>query len=373
MKRVTFPHMGMIHVPMEVLFRQLGIAYVVPPPCTSRSLALAARYSPETVCIPYKLVLGNFLEALDLGANHLILLAGPNNCRFGYYAKLQEMVLQELGYECHMLTPQISSRTINGVTDILRYLTDYRASTWDCLRALFLAISVLRDLDEVERKMQWVRAREMEAGAAEALFQQAGEALAQVDSLGALKAAKKEFLKKLDAVPMERDRKPLRVSLVGEIYVVHEPYINMNIERELSRRRVEVFRSEQLSQWLVLSPALILEAAGLGHEARIAHAARPYLEHIHGETVGQTIVAERDGFHGVIQLTPFTCTPEVVNQNVLFRLRREHDIPLMTIILDEQTGRSGFLTRLEAFIDLLERRRGDTEVRPRRLSLPIFR
>ena len=120
---------------------------------------------------------------------------------------------------------------------------------------------------------------------------------------------------------------------------------------------VEVSRAEMLSQWLVISPALILEAVGMGHEARIARAARPYLEHIHGETVGQTVMAAREAFDGVIHLTPFTCTPEVVNQNVLNRLHKDVDIPVLTLVLDEQTGQAGVKTRIEAFVDLLARRR----------------
>ena len=96
-KKVTFPHMGMVYVPMQVLFRQLGVDVIVPPPCSHRSLSWASKYSPDFVCIPYKLVLGNFLEGLERGANILILLGGPNNCRFGYYSILQRQALRELG------------------------------------------------------------------------------------------------------------------------------------------------------------------------------------------------------------------------------------------------------------------------------------
>jgi predicted nucleotide-binding protein (sugar kinase/HSP70/actin superfamily) len=68
-------------------------------------------------------------------------------------------------------------------------------------------------------------------------------------------------------------------------------------------------------------------------------------------------MADEDGYDGVIQLAPFTCTPEVVAQNVLPKLRRDVDIPVLTVILDEQTARTGLITRLEAFVDLLQRRR----------------
>src|SRR3972149_5516370 len=109
MKTATFPHMGMVYVPMQVLMGQLGIPMVVPPPSSARTLALASRHSPETVCIPYKLVLGNFMEAMELGANVLILLAGPNNCRFGYYSILQRRGLPDPGYLFWLLLPHMKT------------------------------------------------------------------------------------------------------------------------------------------------------------------------------------------------------------------------------------------------------------------------
>jgi predicted nucleotide-binding protein (sugar kinase/HSP70/actin superfamily) len=35
----------------------------------------------------------------------------------------------------------------------------------------------------------------------------------------------------------------------------------------------------------------------------------------------------------------------------------KEDVPVLTILCDEQMGKAGMMTRVEAFIDLLERRR----------------
>ena len=43
--------------------------------------------------------------------------------------------------------------------------------------------------------------------------------------------------------------------------------------------------------------------------------------------------------------------------NILPRIRHDLNIPIIPFILDEQSGRAGMKTRLEAFIDLLYRRR----------------
>jgi predicted nucleotide-binding protein (sugar kinase/HSP70/actin superfamily) len=44
-------------------------------------------------------------------------------------------------------------------------------------------------------------------------------------------------------------------------------------------------------------------------------------------------------------------------RTILDTVSRDYDIPVLNISLDEHSGEAGFLTRVEAFIDLLERRR----------------
>jgi hypothetical protein len=43
--------------------------------------------------------------------------------------------------------------------------------------------------------------------------------------------------------------------------------------------------------------------------------------------------------------------------NALLTLQRDCHVPILSLSFDEHTGRAGFLTRLEAFVDILERRR----------------
>ena len=49
--------------------------------------------------------------------------------------------------------------------------------------------------------------------------------------------------------------------------------------------------------------------------------------------------------------------PEIMSQNIFPRVREDLDIPLLTLIMDEQTGKAGYITRLEAFVDLMRRRK----------------
>ena len=60
------------------------------------------------------------------------------------------------------------------------------------------------------------------------------------------------------------------------------------------------------------------------------------------------------GYDGIIQIAPLTM-PEIVAHNILPKIREDFQIPLLTIYVDEQSGKAGMVTRLEAFIDLIRR------------------
>ena len=75
------------------------------------------------------------------------------------------------------------------------------------------------------------------------------------------------------------------------------------------------------------------------------------------ETIGDTVYAAKHGVDGVIHIMPFSCMPEIVSQNILSKVSKEENIPVLSLVLDEQTGKAGYITRVEAFIDLIKRRK----------------
>ena len=85
----------------------MGFDLVRTPPTTQRTLSLGVEYSPEFVCLPFKLQLGNMIEALESGADTLLMPGGPGPCRFGYYHKTHTLILHDLGYKFQMLTTRI--------------------------------------------------------------------------------------------------------------------------------------------------------------------------------------------------------------------------------------------------------------------------
>jgi len=146
------------------------------------------------------------------------------------------------------------------------------------------------------------------------------------------------------------------VGITGEFYVLLEPFSNLDVESELGKLGVEVRRRLFLSEWTKFS--LFLNSLGINEMTKIHKAALPYLKRDIGgdgwESVGEKVLHSKE-YDGLIHLAPFTCMPEIVAQNIMPSTKE--NLPVLTILCDEQITKTGMLTRLEAFVDLLERKR----------------
>lgn len=362
--RITFPHMGELAVPVKTLLEGMGLDVVVPPPISQRTLDLGVRYSPEFACFPLKLNVGNFIEARELGADTILMAGGVGPCRFGYYAEVERNILHDLGYPYDLIVLDPPRGHFRSLKESLAKLAKGSEKGFDWRRfmeAARLAWAKLNALECLQRQCHRVRPLEATPGAATSAYRKARSAIDEARTLQEVEAARNRGERDISSVPKGAHRGgPLRVGIVGEIYMVLEPFANLNVEEKLGRLGVEVHRSLFLTDWVrqnVFLDALRLRKDNLDYR----RAARPYLNHFVGgeglHSVGKTIAYAKAGFDGVIHIMPFTCMPEIVAQSVLQRVSRDMDIPILHLILDEHTGEAGLVTRLEAFVDLLQRKR----------------
>jgi predicted nucleotide-binding protein (sugar kinase/HSP70/actin superfamily) len=358
--RVSMPHMGNLYIPLKALAQRLDLDFIVPPLTSQRTLSLGVRYSPEGMCIPFKLTMGNLIEAAELGADTLLMPAGSGICRLGYYYKTQEQVLHDLGYNAEIICLGISQRKLFGLLELLKHLSN--DAPWSKIISAFrFGLAKLNVLDRIEQAVQKVRPVELVKGTADKLYAQAVKATDQADDLQSLKRVQRDYLEQLDQVERDESIEPLVVGVIGEFYVLLEPFSNLDVEKELGRLGVEVRRTIFTSGWTKFS--LFLNPLGVNEKDRLHKAAMPYLKRDIGgegwETVGEKVL-HAGVYDGLIHLAPFTCMPEIVAQNIMPSTKE--NIPVLTILCDEQLGKPGMLTRLEAFVDLLKYRRAKVKV-----------
>ncbi|MFC2014692.1 acyl-CoA dehydratase activase-related protein [Chloroflexota bacterium] len=353
--RVGAPHMGNLYIPLKTMFERLDIDFVIPPLTNRHTMSLGVKYSPEGLCIPFKLTLGNLIEVAELGADTLLVPSGYGTCRLGYYARTQEQILQELGYNIEMIHLGVSEHKFFGLLKIVKHLAG-NAPWTKIISAFRFGMKKLNTLDRMERLVQKVRAVELEKGTANQLYSKVVKAIDEADDYGSLRAVEETYISQLERVDKDSQVRPLIVGVVGEFYVVLEPFSNFDMETELGKLGVEVRRTTFMSEWTKFS--LFLNPLGIKEKDRIHKAALPYLKRDIGgdgwESIGEKVLHNKE-YDGIVHLAPFTCMPEIIAQNIM--PTTSENIPVLTILCDEQMSKTGMLTRLEAFVDLLERKR----------------
>lgn len=362
--RVTFPHMGNLHIPLKAMLTRLGVDVVVPPPSSKKTLNLGVKHGPEFACLPLKLNLGNFIEARALGADTIIMAGGCGPCRFGYYAQIEHAILQDIGCDMQLIVLEPPEKNISELIIKMKRITGSN-SWWQVIQAIRFGYRKALAVDELERTSLRLRPREARAGSTDAAYR---EALTLIDAAAdpaELAAAREKANALMAGVALKSAGPVVRIGLIGEIYTLLEPFANQRLERSLGLLGAEVDRSLYLSEW-VNDHLLFGLVRGLRSSKDYCAGASPYLCHFvggHGqETIGSAVHYARAGYDGLIQVYPFTCMPEIVAQSILPGVGADYNIPCLTLIMDEHTGEAGLQTRLEAFIDLLARRKETREV-----------
>ncbi len=355
--KVTFPHMGNMYIALQALLTGLQLEFVTPPPITKRTLELGVKYSPEYVCMPMKINLGNFIEALELGADTIVMGGGWGPCRFGYYAQIERDILQELGYDFQMIVleaPDSKARQLFKQVQSLGQNVSLRQG----LQSIKFAWDKMTAVEQVEKGLEYYLPRALDPDEAEQIYEQGlQEIIAAGSGRQSLQNARQtvQKMKELALKPNE----PLVIGLVGEVYTVLEPAANYEITKVMGRLGAEVRRTIYMTDWV--NDHLLGGHVKPSLRKQMLASARPYINYWvggHGqETIGTTVAMAREGSDGIIQIGPLTCMPEIVAQTILPLVSENENIPCMTLWFDELTGTAGIQTRLEAFIDMVGRRK----------------
>lgn len=358
-RKISFPHMGTISYAWAAALRIIGCEPYVEPYTSKKALSLGTKHAPEAICLPYKLILGNFIEAIEGGADYVAMITAPGCCRLGEYGKCIENALHDLGYDAKYLEMQL----YDGLGGIYNFLKTASGKNNPLLfvRAILIAILKVFELDRLETLHSYYRAREVKQGDAEKHYNKALKIIDSYDTVLGLRKARKLVTEEMKKVDINPKREVLHVDITGEIYVVNDEFSNQSIEKELGRMGVEVRRSLTITSFLKDAVIPKMFRKGETHLQRADRLAKPYLMRDIGgdalECVSDVAYADQRGIDGIIHLSPFTCMPEIMSQNIFPAMRENCEIPILPLILDEQTGRAGYITRIEAFVDLMRRRK----------------
>lgn len=357
--KITFPHLGNTVYAAKALFDGLGIDYIIPPASNKEALEIGTLYSPEEICLPFKIMLGGYIQSIEKGADTIIITGSCGPCRFGEFCELQMKLLKRLGYNVNFIVVDYPKDigTKEFVSRIMKIANASSLSSSKKIMAAITAKKIIDAVDEVEKIAKYNCGYEKNKGEIKKLLNQCKCEAFDFNNPHEMLRHFKKYKKIIEDVPLDKSRRPIKIALIGEIYTVIEPFSNGYIEDKLMDYGICVKRHLSPSWWVknaVMSPFKL-------NSIDIRSASRKYLPFYIGgharECIGEAELAVHERFDGAIQLMPMGCMPEVVAKSILPSISRDNNFPIMTLIMDEMTGDAGYNTRIEAFIDLLERRK----------------
>jgi len=346
---VCTPHLGDYSLLANMLIeRCLGYKTINCPKTTKKTVEIGAKNSPDTICTPFKIVLGNYIEALELGAN--ILFVVGTGCRLGFFDVLFKQVLTDLGYEFKMLNLfEYNANAIKMFKILKEWNPELKVESFTETLDLLKQIAI--DMDELGDYLRLNIAFELQKGQFEENYQAYLKNVFK--SLSKKEAAEigneyKNIFQKIEIMKPER---PLRIGLIGDLYSVMEPHGNCYIEKWLQENKIEMHRPITLT-YLVNTLFNLENFIGIKSD---------YAEYNMGGNATNTVVLAQEmaknGLDGIIHMKAATCSPEITAMTILQNISKDYNIPIIYFTFDTETSETGVHTRLEAFVDMLEMKR----------------
>ena len=353
-KRVAFFHYAYYDVAFQFFVEQvLDADFVRLPKPTRRTLEIGTENSNDYVCAPFKHILGDYVEALEAGANVLAQFTGF--CRLTYYGELQEMILRDMGYDdFDMLNfSAVAGRPFKDYVTFCKRVVNPNLSVARGVANMMALMRMVELLDDYNDAYLANAGFEVERGSFERAREAFFDDMRCATGMADVNQAYRRGIAALRALPTDKPSRPVRVGLTGEFYTAVDPVSNLELERKLLSMHVELHRAVNITNRFLRY-----------NEDNLRRSIEGYVSYEMGPTSTLTVASAKrymeEGYDGVVHSKSSGCTPEIDCMPVLQRLSRDHHVPVLFLSFDSQTSDTGLDTRLEAFYDMLSMRKART-------------
>ncbi|MBR1616629.1 hypothetical protein IJ670_00610, partial [bacterium] len=143
-------------------------------------------------------------------------------------------------------------------------------------------------------------------------------------------------------IPPKKAKKAINVALIGHGYNIYDKRVCMDIAKKLQDMDVGVFGAYQLTHEQLSGGMSALDTQLYwANQFEMTGCAGHYFQD--------------DEIDGVITITAFGCGPDSLMVEDIKRRAKDFSKPILNLTIDEHTGEAGFITRIEAFCDMLYR------------------
>ncbi len=296
----------------EELFQELRIEVLISDKNNERIMNKGVKYSISEICVPMKVYVGQVLDLVEQGAD-LVYVPRIVNIRKGVtlcpkFLGLPDMIKYSLeGMENKVLTHKIEQKSddISDWKDYQIFLEVFDVSKKELKSAL----------NKASQKWQEYRAMHRKGFASDQL---------------------------LEDIKRTPDTGDLTIGVLGYVYNVYDKFVNMDLLGKLREMNVNIVTFEMIDDEEIQQEV-----------DQFAPRKKMFWEFSNKLLGAGYHFLKSDEIDGVIHVTAFGCGPDSILGPFLDIDSDKYNTPFMTLRIDEQTGESHLLTRVEAFVDLL--------------------
>lgn len=302
----------------ETFFETLGMEVVVSPPTTEATLREGFQWVPSDLCLPVKIYFGH----ISVLRNHVDYLFVP---RF---------ISMELDtYMCPKLIglPDMVLCTMDSLPPLIDFPIHCKMRGTEAEKAFYLQTGRLFSRDRV--RVEECYALGLERQNRFRMLLQKGLPFEE-----ALQGSKSQGLPKNLTEDGER-----KIGIIGRPYYVHDFFLRKSVAEQIETYGYRLLTSEVVTDQDI--------EKGIGKLRK-----RIYWSY-GKEMVGAAIhFAQTGSVLGIVNVASFGCGQDSFNFE-LIRHYIKDEIPLLSIVFDEHLSNVGFSTRIEAFLEMILRRK----------------
>ncbi len=302
------------------MFEELGFEVVVSGETSKNMIDEGIKVTVQEICVPIKIFNSHVLDLINKGVDYVFVPRMVSVKKYETFCPkflgLPDMARQIFsGRGIKILSPKISCSTDK--------ITNYSSYKEVC-EVLDIPSSKMKSALKVAGK-KWTEFRELS---------RKGFTIDEIMEGRSLKES-----------PIKNTREDsINIGIMGYVYNIYDTFISMDIVSKFKSMGVNIYTFEMLPD------KLVYDALG------------GLKKHLFWTFSNKLLGA---GFHflndakidGIIHVTAFGCGPDsYIGKMMELESDRRHK-PFLTIRVDEHTGESHLVTRIEAFTDMLKRKK----------------
>ncbi|MFZ3102056.1 MAG: acyl-CoA dehydratase activase-related protein [Desulfitobacteriaceae bacterium] len=315
-------------------FEFLGCEVITSPPTTREIIDFGVKDAVAEACVPVKIFFGHVHKLKDKVDYLFIPRVISMNGKTIYCPKflgLPDMIRSAIPNLSKLIDVTIDSRKDPFALQkaAIKVAKDLGYSAWDGLKALHKAFKIHK------RYLALLNKGVFPDKAIPFLF------LDKADDTELLKSAS-TFTNKIVAT-----QSSLKLAILGYPYTVYDSFINVNLFDKLREMGVEVVTMEMIApKTLEKQRKKTVKRLFWTFSEMVSRTAYHFFEN-------------DEAIDGILHVTAFGCGPDfMVDKLMEIEAKKRHNrVPFMSLSIDEHTGEAGIMTRIEAFCEMVRRRK----------------